>query len=553
MRPSFDDGGTMLRTVRSRILFFSFLSVFALSALALLSWSIIIKAENAAEQLIQNRLTESWLLSDLEQDLRHLQDLSYKIKGQLLLWDEIEQEFAALSESIPAKWSAIKQNTQLRQWAGEHENIFEPVHLYLGKLGEGIQERSYYQAGKAVDFELFPALSPMLESISTREMASRDRIGQESSELLDYLSSQQLSLIVGFVVFLLVIVLMTFWLRKIVIIRLQRIEHDLRLMDERSDLASTPALSGSDEVAGVASALIRLVGRFEEFVGDIRAVSRSVNDRSERLDTQAEELELASQTTHRQIQDVSDSMRAIANQASAIEASTGESRETIQEAVNANADIQSGIRKSETAAEHTVEVIDRVSQSINELTESTLKIEKVIGVIADIAEQTNLLALNAAIEAARAGEHGRGFAVVSDEVRTLSKRTADSTGEIRQWVGDLVAGVQGVDHQIAEMKEAGLGNRQTLDELKAHLVSMNHRFSDLERRSATINDALMLQREEIDRVGDRSNALGAHSATLADSVAGSREVSTALKREALSMSDLTARFRTSADCQSGAS
>ena len=31
----------MLRTVRSRILFFSFLSVFALAALAVLSWSII--------------------------------------------------------------------------------------------------------------------------------------------------------------------------------------------------------------------------------------------------------------------------------------------------------------------------------------------------------------------------------------------------------------------------------------------------------------------------------------------------------------------------------
>ena len=538
----------MLRTVRSRILFFSFLSVFALSAVALLSWSIIIKAEDAAEQLIQNRLTESWLLSDLEQDLRHLQDLSFKIKGQLLLWDEIEEEFAALSESIPAKWSAVKQNAQLSQWAEEHESVYEPVGLYLEKLGKGIREKSYYQAGKTVDFQLFPALSPMLESISEREVASRARIGQESSELLEYLGSQQVSLITGFIVFLLAIVLMALWLRKLVIIRLQRIEQDLRLMDECSDLANTPKLTGSDEVAGVAAALVRLVGRFEAFIGDIRVASQSVNDRSARLDSQAEELESASQTTQRQIQDVTDSMKAIADQASAIEASTGESRETIQEAVSANADIQSGLRKSETAAEHTVEVIARVSGSIHELTESTLKIEKVIDVITDIAEQTNLLALNAAIEAARAGEHGRGFAVVADEVRTLSKRTADSTGEIRQWVGNLVEVVEGVEHQISEMKDAGLGNRQTLEELKAHLISMNHRFSDLELRSATINDALRLQREEIDRVGHRSSALDAHAATLAQSVAGSREVSAALKQEALSMRDLTARFRTSADC-----
>lgn len=537
----------MLKTVRGRILFFSFFSVFALSTLALLSWSIIVRAENAAEQLIKNSMTESWLLTDLEQDLRHLQDLSFKTKAQLLLWSEIEQEYSELSQSIPAKWNVIEQNPQLNTWFNENADIRQPLTGYLDELGKGIAEQSYYAAGKTVDFLLFPVLSPLLESINVRKETSRNRIAHNSDELLDYFNRQQITLISGFVTFLLVIVLMTLWLRKTVISRLQRIEQDIQIMDKNSDLTSPPNLPGSDEVSGVATALISLVGRFEGFIGEIRNASKSVNERSEHLDNQARELESASRTTHDHIQEVTHSVRAMAEQASTIELSTHDSAETVRSAVSANAVIQSGLKKSEMAADNTVEVIGRATNSIHELTESTVKIEKVISVIAEIAEQTNLLALNAAIEAARAAEHGRGFAVVADEVRTLSQRTTDSTIQIRQWVHDLIKGVQSVEYQITEIKLAGDDNRQTLNELKEQLATMNHWFADLEQRTTTINQALSMQREEIDRVGFRFSTLDSHASTVSETIAGSRAISVALKSEANSMNNLTSRFRTSFD------
>lgn len=95
--------------------------------------------------------------------------------------------------------------------------------------------------------------------------------------------------------------------------------------------------------------------------------------------------------------------------------------------------INDAVQISNEAAEKASESSERVLA----LQQSSTEIEEVVNMIASIAKKTNLLALNATIEAARAGAAGRGFAVVAQEVKELSRQTAESTEVIRQRIDQI--------------------------------------------------------------------------------------------------------------------
>ncbi|WP_369622315.1 methyl-accepting chemotaxis protein [Pseudoalteromonas distincta] len=77
------------------------------------------------------------------------------------------------------------------------------------------------------------------------------------------------------------------------------------------------------------------------------------------------------------------------------------------------------------------------STTIAGLKENSENIRSILKMVEEFSDQTNLLALNAAIEAARAGEAGRGFAVVADEVRTLSIKVSGATRQISDFINQM--------------------------------------------------------------------------------------------------------------------
>ena len=102
-----------------------------------------------------------------------------------------------------------------------------------------------------------------------------------------------------------------------------------------------------------------------------------------------------------------------------------------------------------------------LSKEVSELV--TAKVQEIVGV----TRSTKMLALNAAVEAARAGEAGRGFAIVAQEVGTVSERINSITGKLSEALDERVVRL---DHLGKQMVANVRGSR--LSDLALNMIDI---------------------------------------------------------------------------------
>lgn len=197
---------------------------------------------------------------------------------------------------------------------------------------------------------------------------------------------------------------------------------DTRSQDEVGQLAR----NFNQFVARLHGIVSRLRDVTVELAAQSRAQATGAHSRSQRVRQQQDEIVMVATA----VTEMASATQEIAGNAEFAATTSGE-------AVKLAVAGQSQVGQSQRSITGLADEVADASQIINELDAHAQKISGILATISGIAEQTNLLALNAAIEAARAGEQGRGFAVVADEVRVLSRRTHDSTDEIQQMIETL--------------------------------------------------------------------------------------------------------------------
>lgn len=181
-------------------------------------------------------------------------------------------------------------------------------------------------------------------------------------------------------------------------------------------------------------------------------------------------------------------------------------------------------RGAREAAENGGKVVGKAISAMEAISESSHKINDIIGVIDEIAFQTNLLALNAAVEAARAGDQGRGFAVVADEVRNLAGRSAVAAKEIKGLIkdsservkegstlvnqsgatlGDIVSAVLKVNDIVAEISGASEEQFSSLDEINRAIADIDantQQNAALVEQAAAASESLGNQADDLEQL-----------------------------------------------------
>ena len=216
--------------------------------------------------------------------------------------------------------------------------------------------------------------------------------------------------------------------------------------------------------------------QFESTVGEVRQIQSVLSEAIGTLSSSFSNMNTLTQAQLSNITELSSSMSDM----------TGDDADNANEAKEGHVSFTSFANQTMEILTFFVDEIVQIStqsmkmmHTIDDVADQMSQVVTLLDDVKSISDQTNLLALNAAIEAARAGEAGRGFAVVADEVRNLSRHSNQFSDRIRAVVGKTMTNIDVAKTTIGGMASKDMSmaiqSKSQVDSMIDQLNEVNSR------------------------------------------------------------------------------